>query len=165
VGLSAVIGFIVTILILISYYFLKRMFSQKSTINLKEGVNIRHHLRDLDPYKFEEFISALFKTQGYKIVRATPVSQGYGAEILMEDNEKKYVVEIKKYDEEDNLIETPALQNLQAISEQYKASGMKFVTLGHFSKEAEDYAKKSNIQLINGDELINMYNQVLKIKK
>jgi len=165
VGLSAIIGFIVTILILTSYYLLKIKFFQKSTISHKENVNIKHHLQDLDPYKFEEFISALFKTQGYKIVKTAPIGQGYGAEILMEDKNKKYVVEIKKYDEEDNLIEKPALQKLQAISEQYKAPGMKFVTLGHFSKEAEEYAKRSNIHLINGDELITMYSQVLKTKK
>lgn len=153
------IGFTISIAIL--YYHIKKSPTQKLILKHHETKDVRHNLQDLDPYKFEEAVSLMFKAQGFKNVRTTSGSGDYGADILMEDKRNKYVVEVKKYSR-DNLIGRPALQKLQGACEHYRAMGMKFVTLGYFSNEAKNYAKNNNIHLINGDELVSMFNEALK---
>lgn len=123
--------------------------------------DVKYHLQGLSPYDFEKEVTKLFRALGYKKVTQTSRSKDYGADIIMEDKKGKYVVEVKKYGEK-NLVGRPLLQKLQGASDHYRASAMKFVTLGYYSSDAIEYAKQHNIHLINGDELIKMF---LRVKR
>jgi len=146
---------------LVLLYYWRRFRENRSIIRKSVIKDYRNSLQDLSPYEFEDAIAMLFKSQGYRNVKKTPSSRDYGADIIMEDKKTKYVVEVKKY-AKNNLVGRPLLQKLQGASDYYRATGMKFVTLGYYSNEAVNYAKKSNIHLIDGDELVSMFKKVLK---
>ena len=129
------------------------------TEDFKESKTI---LRSVSPNDFEKIVADVFKSQGYTKIKKTPSTSDYGADIVMEDDEGRvYVVEVKKYADK-NLIGRPLLQKLQGACDYYKATGMKFVTLGFFTSNAKNYAKEFNIHLINGDEFISMFNDYKK---
>jgi len=64
-------------------------------------------------------------------------------------------VEVKKYADE-NLVGRPLIQKLQGAMLHYNANNGIFVTLGFYSKTAQQYGKEQGIWLINGDEFIDM---------
>ena len=64
-------------------------------------------------------------------------------------------MQCKKYGDETR-VGTPELQRLQGAMLDYRADAMIVVTFGYFSKKAIEYARRNGIQLIDGDELVDM---------
>lgn len=147
---SIIISFIVPIIFVI-YLINKRV--PKIDAN-----KIRWKLEDSNPYEFEELVADMFKRLGYQSVKTTPKSVDVGADITMKRKGIKYVVQVKKY-AEDNKIGRPDLQRLQGSAQHFHAMGMIFVTYGFYSRHALDYAKQHGIETIDNNELINLMNK------
>jgi len=115
---------------------------------------IRWNLADASPKEFEELIADMFRRLGYHSVKTTGHID-IGIDILMKQKRMKYVVQVKKYSEE-NKVGRPTLQQLQGAAQEYHTTGMKFVTYGYYTNDAKDYAKKHGIELIDHNELIKL---------
>jgi restriction system protein len=146
------------------FYLLIRNYLRYEIISIKRHPippHIEDDLHNCSPDEFEEIVAAMFRLQGYHKVKVTPKTKDYGADIIMEDKKRKYVVEVKKY-AKDNLVDRDYLQKLEGAANHYRAAGMKFVTHGYFTRDAVEYSKEHNIHLIDGDELTDMYAKFLK---
>ncbi|EJS45996.1 MULTISPECIES: restriction endonuclease [Bacillus] len=122
--------------------------------HLREQAN-REYLEKMDPRKFEYLIADLFNSRGYQ-AQVTPGSNDRGKDIILwKDNEVKFV-EIKRYTKKS--IGRPYIQKLHSAIIDGEATGGYFVTLSHFNKNAQQYAANKNIELIDGNDLIDMLN-------
>ena len=125
------------------------------SISRYDTTNIRWMLEDSNPYEFEQQVADMFTRLGYQEVTVTKKSGDVGADIIMKRNGIKYVVQVKKYSEE-NKIGSPDLQRVQGSAQHYHAQGMIFVTYGFFSSVAIDYAKQHGIETIDHNELFKL---------
>lgn len=114
----------------------------------------RQALSDLTPREFEQAVARILQLNGYK-VQLTPERADYGADIIVQKQGRSYVVEVKQYPRTAK-IGRPALQRLQGAMLHYRTHGMIFITLGYFTLQSIEYAKQAGIQLIDGDELMEM---------
>lgn len=112
-------------------------------------------LSDLDKLcgeEFEEYIGFLLEERGYKI-QFTPKSHDYGADLIISKNRKKYVVQAKRNKGNTGIA---AIQQVLGAKDYYKADGAYVVTTSWFTASAKKLARKSNVNLIDRDVLINI---------
>ncbi|MCU5415001.1 restriction endonuclease [Bacillus wiedmannii] len=113
----------------------------------------RGNLEIMDPREFEYFVADFFRSLGYKVQVTSGSNDGRKDIILYKGNEMKFV-EVKRYTK--SSIGRPFIQKLHSAIVDADAVGGYFVTLSHFNKNARQYATNKNIELIDGDSLINM---------
>ncbi|OUB89730.1 restriction endonuclease [Bacillus wiedmannii] len=113
----------------------------------------RGNLEIMDPREFEYFVADVFRTLGYK-VQVTSGSNDGGKDIILHKGNEMKFVEVKRYTK--SSIGRPFIQKLHSAIVDADAVGGYFVTLSHFNKNARQYAANKNIELIDGDSLINM---------
>ncbi|PEJ97077.1 restriction endonuclease [Bacillus wiedmannii] len=115
----------------------------------------RSNLEVMDPREFEYFVADVFRSLGYK-VQVTSGSNDGGKDIILYKGNKMKFVEVKRYTK--NSIGRPFIQKLHSAIVDADAVGGYFVTLSHFNKNARQYATNKNIELIDGNSLIDMLN-------
>ena len=110
-------------------------------------------LMKMNPYQFERFIGDYFRDCGYT-VHQTKRSNDGGKDLVMYKGGQTYYVEVKRYSKR-NGIRRPLIQKLVGACYPAKAKGI-FVTTSYFSKGAIDEARRSNVQLIDGQRLMKL---------
>ncbi|MED1089737.1 restriction endonuclease [Bacillus paramycoides] len=118
-----------------------------------EKTATRSTLEVMDPREFEYFVADLFRNLGYK-VQVTSGSNDGGKDIILRKGKEMKLVEVKRYTK--SSIGRPFIQKLHSAIVDADAVGGYFVTLSNFNKNARQYAANKNIELIDGDALINM---------
>ncbi|PEY37199.1 restriction endonuclease [Bacillus cereus] len=113
----------------------------------------RMDLEKMDPREFEYFVADLFRSLGYK-AQVTSGSNDGGKDIILHKDKEMKFVEVKRYTK--GTIGRPLIQKLHSAIVDAEAVGGYFVTLSNFNKNARQYAANKNIELIDGDALINM---------
>ena len=107
----------------------------------------------MTPYEFETFMARYFRGEGF-VVQQTKKTNDGGKDLILHKNGQLYYVEVKRYSKS-NGIQRPLIQKLVGACYPVKARGI-FVTTSYFSKGAIDEARRSNIQLIDGQRLIKL---------
>jgi HJR/Mrr/RecB family endonuclease len=110
-------------------------------------------LLSLSAKEFEQAIAAMYSRMGYS-VHLTPHVDG-GKDVVMTKARKKYLVECKRYDRR-RMVGRPELQKFFAALVEESAQGGFFVTTGGFSKTAQKYAIDQKIELVKGEDLVNL---------
>lgn len=131
------------------------IFAIKNRYKLRDLTFTKPEFKEADPYTFEELVAELFERHGYKLIKVTKKAKDIGVDILLKKKGRTYVVQVKKY-AEDNKISRPDLQRLQGAAQHYNAQGMIFVTYGFFTKDSIQYAREHGIELIDHYELMSM---------
>jgi restriction system protein len=103
-------------------------------------------------HDFEHFLAPLFEHAGYKAT-VTKGSGDFGADLILKNGRKKYVVQAKCYSSN---IGVSAIQEVVGAINYYKANGAMVVTNQYFTKQAETLAKANKVRLINRTELADM---------
>lgn len=115
------------------------------------GIKVAN-LLTYDDYGFEKWVERYFLAKGFRTYHMPKGSDGGKDIILWDDANDKYYVEVKRYNGE-NTVGRPILQKLYGAM---VADGVEYgyvVTTSTFTKEAVEWAKGVNIQLIDGKEL------------
>gem|GEM_PF-2128831 len=142
------------IAIIIYYNYTRKIELVK---NLQTVDSLLEHFNN-NPYGFERYIANLYSLLGYKTQVTAKTNDG-GKDIIMWKNDNKYVVEVKLYSEK-NLIDRPKIQKLHSAMIDCEASDAIFVTTSRFTKSAQLYADKFNIQTLDGMELAKLIDRV-----
>ena len=114
-------------------------------------------LTSLTPQKFEDTIAELFRDLGYS-VQQTPYSNDFGRDAIATKDGKKYLIECKRY-EQSRSVGRPELQKFHSAIIDDKADTGLFVTTGKFTDTAYRFAEDKNMELINGEALINYFRE------
>ena len=110
-------------------------------------------LLQMTPYEFETFMAQYFRSEGFAVQQTKRTNDG-GKDLILHKNGQLYYVEVKRYSRS-NRIQRPLIQKLVGACYPAKAKGI-FVTTSYFSKGAIDEARRSNVQLIDGQRLMKL---------
>lgn len=101
-----------------------------------------------------------YKSIGYKVVD-TPKSNDYGADLILEKNNRRYVLQAKRYKK---AVGVSAIQEVVASKLYYNADGAIVATNNYFTKNAWDLAKANHVFLIDRTKLIELREEVNQTK-
>lgn len=107
----------------------------------------------LTPHDFERVVGDYFRDCGY-VVHQTKRTNDGGKDLVMYKGGVTYYVECKKY-AKSNTVSRPLIQKLVGACYPANAKGI-FVTTSSYTQGAINEAKRSNIELIDGNQFIKM---------
>jgi restriction system protein len=120
----------------------------------------RSGISDIDKMsgiQFEYFLKELYQALGYK-TKVTQASGDYGADLILEINKRKIVVQAKRYSKN---VGVKAVQEIKTSQLHYKADESWVVTNSYFTKQAITLAASNDVVLIDRDLLIKT---IIKMK-
>lgn len=146
-----------------SYYELDKINQKKwdfekfeTTLSIQELIDLYRET----PTDFEQYCASLFERIGLKSF-VTPPSNDGGYDIKLFKNSSLYaLVECKLY--EDTKVSRPQIQKLVGASAIENTNNLIFITTSDFSNEAIEFAKKTDVHLLNGKALVKFSNYVSK---
>lgn len=144
---GAIISFAIAIAIILLFSIWRsHVFNQR----MKEsGIEM---IDQMTGVQFEEYVSVLFKNQGYS-VQATPITGDYGADVILKKNKETIVVQAKRYK---NNVGVKAVQEIIPAMKMYHATEAWVITNSYYTQQALTLAKRNKVRMINRDELIRM---------
>lgn len=119
----------------------------------KSGIS---EIDKMDGRQFEHYLGFLFQSQGYK-VKVTRAAGDYGADLVIEKEGKKIVVQAKRYSKN---VGIEAVQQAQASIAHYKAQEAWVVSNSDYTDAARNLASSNSVRLINREMLISMILQM-----
>lgn len=143
------------ILIILSpwiYKYVKKVIKTSSNYKIKE---LTKKIDSMDGYEFEHYLKELFHLKDYK-VKSTPLSNDQGADLLLNKNNEKIVVQAKRYSKP---VGNKAVQEVIAAKHYYNCSKAIVITNNTFTRSAKQLAKRINVELWDRKELIKFINQ------
>ncbi|MFD4706100.1 restriction endonuclease [Gottfriedia sp. NPDC058432] len=100
---------------------------------------------------FEYYVAAFLQiTRDFK-TQVTQASKDGGKDIIAYDGKEKIYIEVKHWQ---GKVGRPAIQKLEGAMSADRIKRGYFITSSGFTKDALAYANKTNITLIDGNELI-----------
>lgn len=102
--------------------------------------------------QFEEYVGAIFKSQGYK-VSYTSTTGDYGADLILKKDQQVIVVQAKRYKQ---AVGVKAVQEIIPAIKMYNGTVAWVITNSTYTKQALILAKKNHVRMIQRDELIKM---------
>ncbi|MGG1595809.1 restriction endonuclease [Terribacillus saccharophilus] len=157
-GVHLIVGLLNLIALAALVYFLYRISRKKKEV--LKNCNISE-IDKMNGLEFEMFLVPLFEKLGY-IAKVTKGSGDYGADLLLEKKQKKFVVQAKRYSK---TIGVSAVQEAVAAIRYYNANGAMVITNNYFTPAAENLANANKVRLLDRDELIYMINNEPKIRR
>jgi len=106
----------------------------------------------LSPEQFQELIWVVYRQLGYS-VHETCFMQDGGADVIVELNNQKLVLQCKRYR---GNVGQPVVRDLFGTYMHLNADGAVLVTSGRVSAAARKFAKNKKIDVIDGDALLKM---------
>ncbi|KMN89920.1 restriction endonuclease [Priestia aryabhattai] len=115
----------------------------------------RSNIKEIDVMngkQFENYLGVLFKSLGYK-TKVTPTSRDYGADLIVIKDNKKVIVQAKRYS---NKVGISSVQQIVGAKNYYKADEIWVITNNYFTQPAINLAYVNNVILIDRDRLIQL---------
>lgn len=119
----------------------------------------RSGIRDIDKMdgiQFEHYLKLLLSSRGYK-VEVTRASGDYGADLVLRKENKKIVVQAKRYAKN---VGISAIQEVVGSKAHYCADEAWVITNSDFTEAAINLARSNGVRLINREQLIEMILQM-----
>lgn len=122
----------------------------------KKEHEIHNSLLDFSPSEFEHFVAKVWKNMGWE-VDVTSKSRDNGVDILATKSgihDEKAAIQAKKY-APSNKIGQPSIQQYDTLRRQDSSVDLVVVvTTSEFTSNARDLAKRLNVKLINGTDIV-----------
>lgn len=112
----------------------------------------------MDGFQFESYLKALLKELGYRS-KVTTGSHDFGADLIMKNDNKKIVIQAKRYGYK-NHVSLDAIQQVFAAKTYYKADESAVITNSMFTKSAKELAKSCNVKTYDRYQLSELINKV-----
>lgn len=152
---------IITLLILfLSYHLLKFTYYKirDTRYHKKLASSGIRDIDKMDGLQFEFYLKALLKELGYKS-EVTKGSNDFGADLIMKKDNKKIVIQAKRYKYKSN-VSIDAVQQVYTAITYYKANEAWIITNSFYTKNAQKLAKVCNVELLDRYKLIDFINDV-----
>ena len=137
--------------------FAKLVYDEEiQKVYLHNCQNIDYLQNKISSRQFEVLIAELFEKQGYQVELTPPTNDG-GKDIIVRKGGQTCYVECKQHSNS-NVVGRPLLQKLVGAMHGNSEKGF-FVTTGTFAATALEYAKAANVELIDQNRLLKLFQQ------
>src|SRR5699024_9023498 len=157
--MNDITSFILLIVILyFTYYIFKKIYNILKEKEIEKKL-ISSNIKDidkLDGLQFEEYLKALFKELGYKVI-VTKGSNDFGEDLVMKKSNNKIVLQAKRYKSN---VGIDAVQQIYTAKPYYKADKTWILTNSFYTKSAKELAKVCNVKLFNRYDLIRFISNI-----
>nr|WP_305120972.1 restriction endonuclease [Saccharibacillus sp. JS10] len=133
----------------IAIFLLIRVTLARSARLKRSGIG---EIDQMDGIQFEQYLGHLFRSQGYK-AEVTQAKGDYGADLILTKNDRRIVVQAKRYKKNVGL---KAVQEVQSAKAHYRANEAWVVTNSYYTEQAKKLASSNKVTLVTRDELIQM---------
>lgn len=99
---------------------------------------------------FEHLVGEIYRRQGYTVLE-TPSSADGGVDLVLRRNGEQRFVQCKHW--RSRSVGVSVVRELHGVIAAHGAAGGAIVTAGRFTPEAREFAKRTKIELLEGDEL------------
>lgn len=139
----------------------KKILKQKENNLVSGNIGNIIEIFSLNPYEFEKYCVHLYQKMGIQ-ASYTPAVKDGGYDIkLRYKNGERGIVECKCYNS-NHKVGRPAIQKLVGANQTVQAEHMAFITTSSFSQDAVNYAKETDVELIDGEQLSLMIGAFLE---
>lgn len=120
--------------------------------------------RDLNSIKgmswqaFERLVGEAYRRLGYRIEETGQGGADGGIDLILHKSGEKVIVQCKLW--RSNSVGAPVVREMLGLLTHHKATAVKIVSTGRFTKEAKDFAKGKPIDLVCGEELLSMIRRI-----
>ncbi|HDX9588878.1 TPA: restriction endonuclease [Bacillus pseudomycoides] len=114
----------------------------------------------MNGHQFEEYLGVLFQKLGYQ-TQVTKASGDFGADLILQKNNKKIIVQAKRYGKN---VGISSVQEIVGAKAFYKADETWVVTNSKFTPAARKLASANRVVLIDRERLIQLGVKVNKRK-
>lgn len=129
-------------------------YLNKTVVN-SDSIN----LLEVDPFMLEDLVSTLFRNMGYDVLQTKKTNDG-GIDCILNNDDPiiggKVIAQVKRYK---NNIDIPKLREFESVLRNSDAMKGIFISTSSFSAQCEKFASENNISLINGDLLVDYFNE------
>ena len=149
ISVALSVGFILLVVLLFIIIIIKSKHRKK--INASGILQVDK----MTGIQFEEFLMIRYKSMGFD-VKDTPKTGDYGADLILQRDSKKIVIQAKRYSK---AVGIKAVQEVTSAKPHYKADEAWVVTNNYFTKAAMNLASSNNVRLIDREQLIALLNK------
>lgn len=132
-------------------------FDNEEIVKILEP-SIKNRFQDFTPQDFEDFIGQVYKDLGYD-VEQTSYSGDYGADLIITKDNVKTAVQIKRY-QESNKVGVQDINQIIGAKNYYNCDKASVITTSSYSKQGENLAKETKIELLQWEDLILFFKEL-----
>jgi len=125
-------------------------FSKVEIKNILKSA-LPRRFQDLPHTDFEDFVAQLFKDNGYE-VKQTPYSGDYGADLIIEKNNERIAVQVKRY-AQNNTVGVKDINQVIGARDYYKCTSARIITTSSFTTPGKSLARGAIVDLWDWDSL------------
>ena len=129
-------------------------YLNKSVLN-----NSSINLLEVDQFMLEDLVATLFKNMGYDVLQTNKTNDG-GIDCILNHYDPivggKVIAQVKRYK---NNIDIAKIREFESVLRNSDAMKGIFISTSNFSSGCEKFAFENNISLINGNSLVDYFNQ------
>jgi restriction system protein len=100
--------------------------------------------------EFEMLVAELFRRQGYRVAETARGADG-GIDVECYRGAERFLVQCKHWSA--RLVDVKVVRELNGVIAGEKATGGAVVTTGRFTRDAIEFARRANVELIDGERL------------
>ncbi|MFB6241707.1 MAG: restriction endonuclease [Candidatus Nanosalina sp.] len=123
----------------------------------EKGITL-DHLKEIDPYEFEEFVAKVWRARGYE-AEVTQGSQDRGIDVVAEKAEpykEKELIQVKRKGE-GKKVSAPTVRKCSGLKNKNGVDKVLIVTSTDFTAQAKEEAEDYNLKLVDGRKLLELY--------
>lgn len=142
---------------------LTRLQEKAQTLNKSARQQLLDHLKQMDPYKFEQLVKYLLEAMDYNNVQVTRRAHDGGVDVVADIelgiSSIREVVQVKRYA---GVINRPVLDQLRGVLHNFRALRGTIITTGKFAAGAKRAAVEQGgapLTLIDGERLLDLMMQ------
>lgn len=115
-------------------------------------------IRDLSWKEFEELLGEAYRRQGFSVAENPGQGTDGGIDLTLRDGQDTYLVQCKQW--RTYKVGVKVVREMLGLVTAHGATGAVVVTSGDFTKEARDFAAGQPVELVDGEELVELIGTV-----
>ena len=135
---------------------------EMKAVKLLESSSEPELLRAMKRRQVEQYLSALFSLEGYRVRSAIgELDRADDADLIATKKDQSLLIQFNHFDEE--VLDIKPIQSLQKAATAYQAAGCIAITFGQFSENAIDWARRKEVNLFDVEDVIRMANKAIGV--
>lgn len=129
-----------------------RYYQRKSWFDQQMGI---HDIRKMSWNEFEQFSSEGYRRQGWQVFENRgkgPQSDG-GIDLILKKPSQKVIVQCKCWR---GKVGVKVVREMYGLMHHHKATGVKIIATGGYTKDAREFAYKKPIELVSPETLLSL---------